>query len=69
MTIDKQIPDEASTRIAELDEPADPGVDGAWLDEAERRDREIECGRVQTASGDEVFRDAARLLQVIRTKQ
>src|SRR5437016_4326650 len=51
------------TLIAELDGPAEPGVEEAWLDEGERRDREIESGAVQTVSAEEVSRDAAQLLR------
>jgi Putative addiction module component len=39
----------------ELDGPADPDVDAAWLAEAQRRDRELDDGSVQSLPADEVF--------------
>jgi putative addiction module component len=39
----------------ELDGPADPDVDAAWLTEAQRRDQEIDDGRVRTIPAKEVF--------------
>lgn len=41
--------------IAELDGPADAGVEAAWLEEAQRRHREIVEGKVQPISGERVF--------------
>ena len=41
--------------IAELDGPADPDVEIAWLKEAQRRHREIVEGRVQPIPGERVF--------------
>jgi hypothetical protein len=49
--------------VAELDGPSEPDVDGGWLNEAERRDREIDSGAVESIPGEEVFRDAAQLLR------
>jgi hypothetical protein len=40
----------------ELDGPADPDVDAAWLAEAKRRDKEIDDGLVETIPAEEVFR-------------
>ena len=40
----------------ELDGPADPEVEAAWLREASRRSAEIDSGAVQTVPADEVFR-------------
>jgi hypothetical protein len=40
----------------ELDGPPDPDVDAAWLEEARRRDKEIEEGRVELLPADEVFK-------------
>ncbi len=51
------------TLIAELDGPADAGVDEAWLAEAERRDREIESGAVESIPAEDVFREAHQLLR------
>ncbi len=41
--------------IAELDGPADAGVEAAWLEEAQRRHREIVEGKVQPIPGERVF--------------
>jgi putative addiction module component (TIGR02574 family) len=41
--------------IAELDGPADPAVEIAWLKEAQRRRQEIVEGRVQPIPGERVF--------------
>lgn len=43
--------------IAELDSPADAGVEAAWLQEAQRRRREVVEGKVQPVPGDQVFRE------------
>jgi putative addiction module component (TIGR02574 family) len=40
----------------ELDGAADPDVDAAWLEEAQRRDREIEVGDVHAVPAEEVFK-------------
>ena len=40
----------------ELDGPADPEVEAAWLREVSRRSAEIDSGAVQTVPADEVFR-------------
>ena len=39
----------------ELDGPADADVEAAWLEEVERRAREIDDGRVDLVPADEVF--------------
>jgi hypothetical protein len=41
--------------IAELDGPSDPGVERAWLEEAQRRHQEVVDGKVQPVPGDRVF--------------
>lgn len=41
--------------LEELDGPADPDVDAAWLEEAQRRCREIDEGTVRCVPADEVF--------------
>ena len=41
--------------LEELDGPADPDVDAAWLKEAQRRSREIDEGTVDCVPADEVF--------------
>ena len=50
--------------IAELDGPADAGVEAAWLEEAQRRHREVVEGKVQSVPGERVFSNLrARLKQ------
>jgi len=50
--------------IAELDGPADAGVEAAWLKEAQRRHREVVEGKVQPVPGERVFANLrARLKQ------
>ena len=39
----------------QLDGTADSDVDGAWREEARRRDQEIEQGDVESVPADEVF--------------
>jgi hypothetical protein len=39
----------------ELDGPADRDVDAAWLNEAQRRDLELDAGQVRSVAADEVF--------------
>lgn len=41
--------------IAELDGPAYVGVEAAWLEEAQRRHREVVEGKVQPVAGERVF--------------
>jgi putative addiction module component (TIGR02574 family) len=41
--------------IAELDGPADPDVERAWLEEAQRRHREVTERKVQPVPGERVF--------------
>lgn len=41
--------------IAELDGPADADVERAWLQEAQRRYREVVEGKVQPVPGERVF--------------
>jgi hypothetical protein len=43
------------TLIAELDGPADGDVERAWLQEAQRRYREVVEGKVQPVAGERVF--------------
>lgn len=43
--------------IAELDGPADSGVDHAWLEEAQRRHSEIASGAVKAVPGEQVFKN------------
>jgi hypothetical protein len=41
--------------IAELDRPADPNVERAWLETAQRRYRELVDGNVKGVPGPQVF--------------
>jgi putative addiction module component (TIGR02574 family) len=41
--------------IAELDGPAESGVERAWLEEAQRRHRDVVEGRVKPVPGERVF--------------
>ena len=41
--------------LAELDGPVEADVERAWIDEAQRRHREIIDGKVQPVPGDRVF--------------
>ena len=41
--------------LDELDGPADPDVERAWLDEARRRSRELDEGAVSPTSASDVF--------------
>ncbi len=41
--------------IAELDGPSDAGAERAWLEEAQKRHREVVEGKVQPVPGERVF--------------
>ena len=41
--------------ITELDAPADPDVEQAWLEEAQKRHRELIEGKVKGVPGERVF--------------
>jgi putative addiction module component (TIGR02574 family) len=41
--------------LADLDGPEDAGVEQAWLEEAERRHRELLDGKTQGVPGEQVF--------------
>jgi putative addiction module component (TIGR02574 family) len=49
--------------INELDAPADPDAEQAWLEESERRLAEIESGTAKTVPGPEVLREARSRLK------
>lgn len=50
--------------LAELDAPADADVERAWLEEAQRRHRELVEGKMQGVPGERVFENLrARLGQ------
>jgi len=50
--------------LEELDGPPDPGAEQAWLDEIQRRSRELDTGLVETIPSDKVFADLrAKLAQ------
>jgi putative addiction module component (TIGR02574 family) len=40
----------------ELDGVPDPNVDEAWLEEARRRDKELDEGHVESTAADDVFK-------------
>ena len=44
--------------LEELDGPADPDVDRAWLEEAQRRGRELDSGVARASPADEVIAKA-----------
>ena len=49
--------------ISDMDAPADPDANQAWLVESERRLTEIEAGTAKTFPGDAVIREARSLLK------
>lgn len=51
-----------ATLLEELDGPADPDVEAAWLEEANRRSREIDSGAVQCIPAEEAFARIDRIL-------
>jgi putative addiction module component (TIGR02574 family) len=44
--------------VEELDGPPDPGVEQAWLEEAQRRSRELDSGIVKPIPAEEAFAKA-----------
>jgi len=48
--------------LASLNVPTQAEVDKAWAEEAERRVREVDEGKVTPLSGEKVFRDLRRRL-------
>jgi putative addiction module component (TIGR02574 family) len=56
----RRLPPKAQERLLhvlleELDGPPDPDVEAAWLDEVQRRSRELDEGSVKTIPAREVF--------------
>lgn len=51
------------TLLEELDGPPDPNVEAAWLEEVERRAREIDSGQVTCIPADDVFGKLDTLLK------
>jgi hypothetical protein len=49
--------------LEELDGPPDSDVEQAWLEEAQRRSRELDTGAVGTIPADEVFDKACDQLK------
>ena len=49
--------------ISDLDAPADPDAEQAWLEESERRLAEIESGTAKTVPGPEVLKEARSRLK------
>jgi len=47
----------------ELDGPPDPDVEAAWLEEIQRRDLELEQGKVESVPAEEVFRRLRAILK------
>jgi hypothetical protein len=43
--------------LEELDGPPDAGAEQAWLDEIQRRSRELDAGLVETIPAEKVFAD------------
>ena len=52
---DSEKEDLLRTLVADLDAPADPDVEKAWLEEAQRRYRELAEGKVKGIPGRLVF--------------
>lgn len=44
--------------LADLDGKKDPGVEAAWLEEAQKRYEELRSGKVKSVPADEVIRKA-----------
>ncbi|MCO6413881.1 MAG: addiction module protein [Thiogranum sp.] len=44
--------------VADLDGESDPGVERAWLEEAQRRYKELKDGVVESIPAEEVFKSA-----------
>lgn len=49
--------------ISDLDAPADPDADRAWLEESERRLAQIESGKAKTVPGTDVLKEARSRLK------
>ena len=49
--------------LEELDGPPDPDVERAWLEEAQRRSRELDTGAIDTIPAEEVFAGAREQLK------
>ena len=49
--------------LEELDGPPDPDVERAWLEEAQRRSRELDTGATDTIPADEVLAEAREQLK------
>jgi putative addiction module component (TIGR02574 family) len=47
----------------ELDGPPDPDVEAAWLEEARRRDLELDRGLVESVPAEEVFQRLRSILK------
>ena len=56
----RSLPDKEKERLLralleELEGPPDPGVEQAWLDEIQRRSRDLDAGLVNPIPADDVF--------------
>ncbi|MGH8694571.1 MAG: addiction module protein [Burkholderiales bacterium] len=49
--------------IAELDGPAESDVEGAWLEEAQKRRQEVVEGKVKAVPGERVFENLRERLK------
>jgi putative addiction module component (TIGR02574 family) len=49
--------------IADLDGPADPDAERAWMEVAKRRQQEIRAGKVKTVPGETVFEKVSARLK------
>jgi putative addiction module component (TIGR02574 family) len=64
----RSLPPQAQERLLhvlleELDGPADPGAEEAWLREIQRRSRELDQGSVETVPAEEVFANLRKRLK------
>lgn len=53
----------AKRLIASLDQPMDQDIEEAWINEVNRRKKELESGEVDPISAEEVLSNARKLLQ------
>ena len=53
----------AKQLIKSLDEQVDEDIEQAWIDEVQRRKQEIRSGKVAPVPGEEVHRNARKLLK------
>ncbi len=56
----------AQRLVSALDDEVEPGAEGLWFAEAERRLEELRSGKVEGIDSDEAFRTAREALQAMR---